>query len=166
MLAGDLSALVQQFTAVKLDADDADMESNTPQGRERKVHALDQHEPHSLDEDFTFKRPYGFQLEEVAESNIKTWWRLYELVCRHLAKRDPVRFAGLPDDPRFITRRGNPIFSLDAQSLRSAMSLPGGIFAEVNLSANHLRDQMKLLLDAFGLERRALRLYLRQDRDA
>lgn len=166
VLAGELSALVQQFTAVKLDAEEADLDSNTPQGRERKVHELDQHEPHGLDEDFTFKRPYGFQLEEVAESNIKTWRRLYELFCRHLAERDPARFAGLPDDPRFITRRGNPIFSRDPQSLRSAMSLPGDLFAEVNLSANHLRDQMKSLLDAYGINRQSLRLYLRQDRDA
>jgi HEPN domain-containing protein len=47
VLAGELSALVQQFTAVKLDAEEADLDSNTPQGHERKVHALDQHEPRS-----------------------------------------------------------------------------------------------------------------------
>lgn len=166
VLSGELSALVQQFTAVQLDADEMNADSSTPRGRERKVHELDQHEPHGLEEDFTFKRPYGFQLERVAESNIKTWRRLYELFCRHLAERDPARFAGLSDDPRFITRRGNPIFSRHPQSLRSAMSLPGGLYAEVNLSANHLRDQMKSLLDAFEIDQQALRLYLRQDRDA
>jgi hypothetical protein len=39
-------------------------------------------------------------------------------------------------------------------------------FAEINLSANHLRDQIKALLDTFGIEHEALHIYLRRDRDA
>jgi hypothetical protein len=46
------------------------------------------------------------------------------------------------------------------------MALPAGIYAEINLSANHLRDQIKALLDTFRIERQSLRIYLRQDRDA
>ncbi|KAA6185332.1 hypothetical protein F2Q65_09390 [Thiohalocapsa marina] len=144
-LAGELSALVQQFTAVKLD-DGTSEGDRSARGRERTNRDLDQYQAHGLDEDFTFKRPYGFRLEEEAQSDIKTWRRLYELICLSLQKRDPGRFSRLPDDPRFTTRRGNPVFSRDPLALRSAMPLPGGIYAEVNLSANHLRDQMKLLL--------------------
>jgi len=164
-LTGELSALVQQFTAVQLDDAGADHDQ-TPHGRERVIRDLDQYEEHGLDEGYTFKRPYGFRFGGQAQSGINTWRRLYELICLDLAKRDPERFGRLPDDPRFTTRRGNPSFTRDPQALRSAMALPGGIYAEVNLSANHLLDQIKGLLDTFGVERESLRIYLRQDRDA
>lgn len=164
-LAGEISTLVQQFTAVKLD-ETATPANQTPQGNERIIRDLDQRQAHGLDEDLTFKRPYGFQLGDEAQAEVNTWRRLYELVCRHLARRDPERFARLPEHPSFTTRRGNPNFSHDPQALRSAMVLPSGVYAEVNLSANHLRDQIKTLLDVFGLDRQAFRIYLRQDRDA
>lgn len=164
-LAGDLSALVQRFTAVSLAT------PHQPNGQpqpapERVIRDLDAREPHGLDEDFTYKRPYGFRLEDEVQSEVPTWRRLYELICLHLARRDAERFARLPDEPAFTTRRGNPHFARDPAPLRSAMALPGGVQAEVNLSANHLRDQIRSLLQHFGIEQSALRIYLRQDRDA
>jgi hypothetical protein len=164
-LAGEISTLVQQFTAVKLN-EAATPANQTPQGNERIIRDLDQRQAHGLDEDLTFKRPYGFQLGDEAQAEVNTWRRLYELVCRHLARRDPDRFARLPENPSFTTRRGNSNFSHDPQALRSAMTLPSGVYAEVNLSANHLRDLIKALLEVFGIERQTFRIYLRQDRDA
>lgn len=164
-LAGELSALVQRFTAVKLDEAVAPT-NQTPQSRERIIRELDQRHAYGLDEDLTFKRPYGFQLGDEAQVEVNTWRRLYELICLFLERRDSQRFARLPDNPDFTTRRGNPIFICDPKTLRSAMALPSGVYAEVNLSANHLRDQIKALLDTFGIERQALRIFLRQDRDA
>ena len=164
-LAGELSALVQRFTAVKLDEAVAPP-NQTPQSRERLVRELDQRQAYGLEEDLTFKRPYGFQLGDEAQTKVNTWHRLYELICLHLERHDPQRFARLPDVPGFTARRGNPIFSRDPKTLRSSMALPSGVYAEVNLSANHLRDQIKTLLDTFGIERQDLRIFLRQDRDA
>lgn len=164
-LAGELSALVQQFTAVNL-AEPTPPTNPSRRAREGVVRDLDQREPHRIDEDFTFKRPYGFRLGDEAQSQVTTWRRLYELICLHLARQDPVRFARLPDDPAFTTRRGNPYFARDPQALRSAMSLPSGVHAEVNLSANHLRDQINGLLKYYGIDRGMLQIYLRQDRDA
>ena len=164
-LAGELSTLVQQFTAVKLDPTDA-APLPTPQATERVIRDLDQRQAYGLESDFTYKRPYGYQLGDAAQANVRTWRQLFEIICRHLARLDPERFARLPDMPDFTTRRGNPNFSRDPLVLRSAMALPSGIYAEINLSANHLRDQIKALLDTFGIERQSLRIYLRQDRDA
>jgi hypothetical protein len=164
-LAGELSTLVQQFTAVKLD--EAIIPANqTPHATERIIRDLDQRQVHGLDEDFTFKRPYGFQLGDEAQAEVNTWRRLYELLCLHLERHSPERFARLPDDPAFTSRRGNPSFTRDPTTLRSAMTLPSGVYAEVNLSANHLRDQIKALLETFGIDRHALKIYLRQDRDS
>jgi len=46
------------------------------------------------------------------------------------------------------------------------MKLSAGISAEANLSVNHIRDQIKILLDEFGVDRSSLRIYLHQERDA
>ena len=56
--------------------------------------------------------------------------------------------------------------SRDPQDLRSAVELTDGIYAEANLSANHIRDQIKVLLDCFGIDHQELIIFLRQDRDA
>lgn len=40
------------------------------------------------------------------------------------------------------------------------------IYTEGNLSANSVRDNIKRLLEKFGIHSQALKLYLRQDRDA
>ncbi|MFB1485769.1 MULTISPECIES: hypothetical protein [unclassified Thiocapsa] len=164
-LAGELSTLVQQFTAIDL-AEPASSRGEPAHTRDGIVRDLDRREPHSLEEDFTYKRPYGYRLGDEAQSGVTTWRRLYELICLHLARHDPERFSRLPDEPAFTTRRGNPYFTRDPVALRAAMALPSGIQAEVNLSANHLRDQIKALLNYFGIDQAALSIYLRQDRDA
>lgn len=164
-LASELSGLVQEFTAIKLDdADNGD--AQTPQARDRVVHDLDQREPHGIDEDFTFKRPYGFRLGDSAKSDIKSWRRLFELVCFQLAAEHPERFGALPDDPKFTSSRGRPYMTRDAKAVRMPVALPSGVYAEAHMSANGLRDQIKNLLDTFGVDHSALRIYLRQLRDA
>jgi hypothetical protein len=164
-LASELSALVQEFTAVKLD-DAENGGAQTPQARDRVVRDLDQREPHDIDEDFTFKRPYGFRLGDSAKSDIKSWRRLFELVCFQLAAEHPERFGTLPDDPKFTSSRGRPYMTRDPQAVRMPVELPGGVYAETHMSANGLRDQIKNLLDTVGIDPLALRIYLRQDRDA
>jgi len=165
-LADELSALVQKFTKVKTDDEPAIPTARTAAATERVIRDLDQKEPHSLDEDFTYKRPYGFRLEDEAHSDVVTWRRLYTLICHQLARRKPQVFKQLPENPAFISPHGNPGFSHDPKVLRWAMELPDSLFAEANLSANGIRDQLKKLLVVFGIDTKTLRLYLRQDRDA
>ncbi|TWU23241.1 hypothetical protein Pla52o_27770 [Novipirellula galeiformis] len=63
-VASELSELVQQYTSVRLDeaeqASGSDREQN-----ERIIAELDREDPHLLNEDFTYKRPYGFILDRM-----------------------------------------------------------------------------------------------------
>jgi hypothetical protein len=58
-LASELSAMVQQFTSVRL-GEHEEIGGEDESENVRIIQALNQEEPHSIDEDFTFKRPYGF----------------------------------------------------------------------------------------------------------
>jgi hypothetical protein len=164
-VAAELSGLIQQYTTVSLEAAEqtgaGDRERN-----ERIVAELNREEPHSLDEEFTFKRPHGFILDGQGTTGITTWRRLYDLLCQQLLRRDPDRFHALPDNADFISNRGNRSFARDPAELRMASLIGDGIHAEINLSANMVRDLVRRLLTAFEIPAERLQLFLRQDRDA
>lgn len=164
-LASELSAMVQQFTSVRLESEEATGEGDEDEN-ERIVRDLNREEPHTLAEDFTFRRPHGYILEAKGASGITTWRRLYELVCQRLARRDPERFHSLPDHPDFVSNRGHRQFAREPASMRSATLIDGEIYSEINLSANALRDVLRKLLAVFEIPETELTLYLREDRDA
>lgn len=164
-LASDLSDMIQQYTSVHLEAEEQigldDQERN-----ERIIRELNCEEPHTIDEDFTYKRPYGFILDGQGTTGITTWRRLFELICQQLLRRDRGRFHALPDNPDFISNRGHHNFSRDPGHLRKASRLEDGLFAESNLSANSFRDLIRRLLVTFEIPQANLQLFLREDRDA
>lgn len=166
-MAGELSAVVQQFTTIK--PEDTDAETSTTQQSpesQRIIRELDQQTPHTLDEAFSYKRPYGFVLRQGAVIDLVTWRNVLKSVCMTLADMDSARFESLPDSYRFVTTRGRKYFSRDASDLRDPVLIARGVYAEVNLSANQIRDVMRLLLDEYEIPRQELRLYLREDRNA
>lgn len=164
-LASELSGMVQGFTSVRLEETERGSTENRDEN-ERLVRELDREQPHTLDEDFTFRRPHGFVLNGQAATGVTTWRRLYELVCQQLARLDGERFRALPDNRAFISNRGHREFNVNAGELRSPMPVAEGIYAEINHSANALRDLMRELLEQFGVPSDQFRIYLREDRDA
>lgn len=164
-LAGELSEIVQGFTSVRLEETErGGTESHDENAR--IVRELDREQPHTLDEDFTFRRPHGFVLDGQAATGITTWRRLYELFCQQLARRNPEMFRSLPTNQVFVSRRGHSEFNANRDELRSPMFVAEGIYAEINHSANALRDLMRDLLVQFAISADQLRIYLREDRDA
>jgi hypothetical protein len=164
-LATELSVLIQQYTQVSLEASEETGQEDREQN-ERIIQDLNREEPHTIDEDFTYRRPHGFILDGKATVGITTWQRLFELVCRQLHQRDPGRFVTLIENRDFISSQGHHIVTHDADSLRKALQIDTDLSIECNLSANGIRDMIRRLLVAFGLPSSQLQLFLRQDRDA
>jgi hypothetical protein len=164
-LASDLSTMIQQFTSVRLEEQEESGEDDESQNV-RIIQALNREEPHSIDEDFTFKRPHGFILDGRGTTGVATWSRAFVLICRELYRRDPEQFRRLPEDPVYISNRGHHSFSRDPGHMRKAQEIADGLFAEINLSANGLRDVIRSLLATFEIPKDRLQLFLREDRDA
>mgnify|MGYP006289597631 FL=1 len=162
-LATDISELVQQFTNVQVEEETAPV---TDSENERIVRDLNKEEPHQLAENFTFKRPYGFILCGRAFKNVNTWRRMFELVCRELQKHDAKKFASLPENKAFQNSRGKSTFASSPDKLRAAVKLTEDVYAEVNLSANGIRDVMQKLLEVYEIPAEDMTVFLRQDRDA
>lgn len=143
-LSSELSLLVQKFTKVDL-AEEKESGQGDLISNERIIEQLNCEEPHSIDEDFTFKRPHGFILDSQATTGITTWRRLYELVCLALLRRDRERFFSLVNHTRFVSSRGHRQFTTNPAELRNSSRLDDGIYTEINLSANALRDVIRNL---------------------
>ena len=164
-LASDISEIVQQFTEVRLESEE-ETGTDDDAANERIIQELNRDEPHQIDEDFTYMRPYGFILDEKGTIGITTWRRLYESFCRQLSKRDSEKFRSLPNNEDHISNRGHRAFNTNPDELRVESEIANGIFAEINLSANMIRNEVRRLLKTFEIPENGFRVFLREDRDA
>ena len=166
-LAGELSVLVQQFTKVRVEEDSqSNQEPADEETNDRLVRELDKEEPHTLFEDFTYKRPYGFVLKGRACKGLVTWRNMYMQVCQVLSQMNSSRFKTLPENPAFISKRGNQYFSKDPDCFRWPLKVANGFYAEGNFSSNYICKMIADLLTAFGISHDNMVIYLREDRDA
>jgi len=157
---------IKTHFSINPEEEEIEKELITEQRQDRTIRELDKTEPHTLDENFTYKRPYGFILGDTAFKGIKTWRKLLVLVLDELNEKDSNRFAKLPQEEKFISNRGNPLFSKEKHNLREGKRLKSGVYVEVNLSANDIRKNIKSLLEHFQLSSADMKIYLREDRDA
>ena len=164
--ASKISDQIKIHFSINPEEEEIEKEFAGQPSQDRIIKELDKTAPHTLYENFTYKRPYGFILGNTAFKGIKTWRNLFILVLNELKEKDSDRFAKLTKEEKFISNRGNPLFSKDKQSLREGRKLKSGIYVEVNLSANDIRKNIKSLLVHFQLSPDDMKIYLREDRDA
>jgi len=163
--ANKISENLRNYFKINPEDENVKGESSDSERRKRIIQELDKTKPHTLDENFTYKRPYGFILGSSAFKGLKTWKSLYLKVLEVLKKNNFEKFKRLPELEEFISKRGNPLFSKKKQDLRVAEKIEDIFFVEVNLSANHIRNNIKQLLEYFSLNPANIKIYLREDRD-
>lgn len=162
----DLERQVKDHFNVNPEDEDTAQESISRTQRDRVITELDKTKPHSINENFTYKRPFGFTLGEHACQDIKTWRSLYLKILKVLEETDLDKFANLPNDSNFITSHGNSMFASSENSLRYAYPFSEELFIELNLSAENIRRNIIALLEVFGFAADDIKIYLREDRDA
>lgn len=165
-IAESISVMVQQFTNVRSTDDGRESTASDRSSRDRIVAELDIYQPHTLDEEFTFKRPYGYKLRDHAASGLNTWRALYEDLLSTLRLEAPDIYGSLPDRPETRSRRNNPYFSRDPQVLRVSSTIGDSIYIEINLSAQMIVGAIATVLPLFGYQPEEMTVYLREDRDS
>ena len=166
--ANALSELIQNYTNIPLYSEDENKNStnHSHSERERIIKELNKKESHSLREDFKYKRPFGFVLEDTAYTNKLTWSEVYIQICTYLQNKNPHLFSSLENNPDHISNRNNKYFSTKTTELRSSQRCGPLIYIEMNLSANQIRDSIIRLLNTFSIHESKITIYLREDRDA
>ena len=162
-----LKKKIEHHFSIKSETEEIETDKDSKVSRERIIEELDKTEPHSLEENFTYKRPYGFVFGEVAVKGVKTWKTLYMNILSELSKKDTEKLNNLPRAEQFITKRGHLLFSNNEEKLRIGEKLPGtNLFIEINLSANHIIKNIINLFEYFEVSADSMKIYLREDRDA
>lgn len=163
-ITSEISGLIENFTNVHVESVDVAGKGTPEHGH--IIKELDSTQPHTIDESFTYKQPYGFVFQGQAYKGINTWRLLYKLFCKQLAESDILRFREFVESPEAKSNRGVYYFSSSAEHLRAPLEITTGIYAESNLSANSIRDKIKYLLKAFDINSEEILLYLQEDRNA
>ncbi len=163
-LSAEIALLVEQFAGMNKETEEAKEKPETKEN-ERIIKELNIREPHSLDEDFMYKRPFGIVFQGTAYKDLTTWRSVYLTLLNQLKEHDRSKFETLATAEEFISKRGNTLFSNSEHDMRFSRKVGGTVYAELNLSANSLRDAMKKVLNYFGLDVSEVTVYLKEDRD-
>ena len=164
--AARIAEQVKTHFGINPEEDELEQGNDSRSSRERITKELDKTQAYNLQDDFTYKRPYGFVLEDVAVKGIKTWKSMYLQILSAMKTINPILYSILTKEEKFISRRGNPLFSETGKELRVAEKMNDNFYAEVNLSANMIRRNMSEILTHFGVDPLVMKVYMREDRDA
>lgn len=132
-------------------------EKRKEQGQE-SMDTSHKNKPHTLDEDFTFKKPSGFVLNNVRYDDTNNWRELYFKVLEELKGEDSKRFSELP-------MIKDMLFAKKGNELRDGKKLFPGFYVEVNASANQIICYIKEVLAYFGIDYREMKIYLQERGD-
>ena len=157
---------IKDYFEINPEMEDIESEQFYENKSSRIIKELDKTQAYSITDNFTYKRPYGFVLGDIAFKGIKTWCSLFSQILKVLAEKKPKQYQELPEAEEFISSRGNPFFSKDPEKLRMPEKTEMGIYAEVNLSANDLMKKLKNVMNFLDVNPENLQIYLREDRDA
>ena len=163
-VADHLQQLITGYTRVAPD-DEATSPSADADEHNRIIQELDRSERHLLDEDFRYKRPFGFAFQGHAVKDLRTWRALYERVIHLLARLEGDTFLRIATDEAFETTRGNRMFAPTGDGMRHSDEILPGLHVELNLSANSISALIKRLLEHFDYDPSTFHVYLREDRD-
>lgn len=164
--AGNISRQIKEYFEINPETEEIEGESVREKAHSRIIKELDKSEPHNIDENFTYKRPYGFILDDKAFKGIKTWRSLFIQALKVLAEKNPEKFRKLPEVEDFVSSRGKPLFTSNESKLRMPEKTEMGFYVEVNLSANDLMKRLTNVMEFIAIAPVKLKIYLREDRDS
>lgn len=164
--SGKISKQIKAHFEINPEIEEIEGEAVREKSHSRIIKELDKSEPHTIDENFTYKRPFGFVLEDQAFKGIKTWRSLFIQALKVLAEKEHNKFKKLPEVEDFISSRGKPLFTTTSSKLRMPEKTEMGFYVEVNLSANDLMKRLKNVMEYLQVTPDNFRVYLREDRDS
>jgi hypothetical protein len=154
---------IKNYFAINPEDDDLEKESVQDKKEKQIIKEFNDATLHTLDENFTYQRPYGFVLRGSAYKGLKTWKSFYMQVLRELKEYNSDQFFQLPEETQFVSKRGRPFFARSSDELRIAERLDTDFYIEVNLSANAIRNIIIDLLEHFAIDSKEMKIYLRED---
>ena len=122
---------------------------------------VDNMEPHTLDEDFEYKKICGFEINGI-RFEVSSWQDALIQLCSYLYNIDGNKMLGFVDDPYF-KRRKVSYFMKESVPRRNKI-IPGtNLYVWVNNNDNTLVRLMRDMLVRYLISPETMTLYLRRD---
>ncbi|WP_028983483.1 hypothetical protein [Sporolactobacillus terrae] len=153
----------------ELDIDGVDQEIERDENYEKRTvpnyeeYVVDNRVEHTLYENFTFKRPYGYRLNSKTRLvEVKTWHDMLLSVCEILFSIDRNIFLSLEKD-KSMNGRKKKYFSMTAKGMREPRLIAEKVYIETNLSGNSIRNLIIKLLKKYDKSVELFKVYFRAD---
>ncbi len=123
--------------------------------------ATDPKRPHSLNEDFTFARPIGYDIYRGKRIEVTTFKGLYISLCEYFLRKDTILFYGFCELSSMNGTKRN-YFGRTPKGMIAPFALDRDLYIETAFSANRIRDLLRNILREYNIESSTVRLYFRK----
>lgn len=115
----------------------------------------------TLATDFTFRKPYGFLLDNKDIIIADSWKMFLVRFCEVLIKLDEEKFLSFENNIN-MNGANRKYFSTSKEGMRNAELINEKIYVETNQNANSIRDLIKKALLEYGYKTRDMKVYLKK----
>lgn len=123
---------------------------------------VDSNVEHTLYENFTHIRPYGFRINNGELNEVRTWQEMLLKTCETLIKMDSQKFLGF-ENSKNMNGKKNKYFSMNPDDMRKPVMVAGKVYVETNMSGNAIRNLILKMLKEYGFKASDYKVYFRAD---
>ncbi|HBN83638.1 MAG TPA: hypothetical protein DDZ89_07310 [Clostridiales bacterium] len=123
---------------------------------------VDQNIPYTLYNDYTHKRPAGFEIFEIRHE-VKDWKEMFVKTCEVLAEKDPNKFLTFVND-KSMRGKKLPYFCTESTGIRSPKKIKDtNVYVMTNMSANQIRNVVEKMLRKYEIKVNDYKIFLKAD---
>lgn len=117
---------------------------------------------HSLYENFTHIRPFGFKINNSSLIEGKTWQEVLIRTSEFLLNKDKTKFLSFENNKNMNGKK-NRYFSCKPEGIRKPELVESNIYIETNMSGNAIRNLIIKMLKQYGIKVSDYKIYFRAD---
>ncbi len=118
--------------------------------------------PHSLFENFTHIRPFGYSFQDGEIREIKTWKDMYIDACKMFLNLNEEKFISF-QNKTIMNGESRDYFSDIEEGIDHPYKLKEGIYICIRFDANGFRDMLIKIIKEYNLNVRDFKVYFKAD---
>lgn len=123
---------------------------------------VDNEVEHTLYENFTHIRPFGFRINTSELIEIRTWQEMLLKTCEIFIAIDSEKFVNFENN-KIMNGKKNKYFSVKPNGLRKPEKVADKIYVETNMSSNSIRYLILKILKEYDIKVSNYKVYFRAD---
>ncbi|AJD28781.1 TPA: hypothetical protein PL553_003890 [Clostridium botulinum] len=151
-----------------LDVEELDVEEQINENVDNRTlpnydeYVVDSNIEHSLYENFTHIRPFGFRISNNVLIESKTWQEVLIKTSEFLFNKDRTKFISFKNNKNMNGKK-NKYFSSKSEGIRKPELVANNIYIETNMSGNSIRNLIIKMLKQYNIKVSDYKVYFRAD---